>query len=200
VQLGFQAIQLGRAPIAGSVAAVVTRNVLGMATLVNRALVEVRLESGSAQRERVPLHQLIEDAELDGTLEAGLHGISLSVAPIDHRIDVSVDRQILAGAIANVLQNAIKFTPTGGRVSLEASVLGDCVEIRVEDACGGLPPGKVEELFGAFQQRGADRTGLGLGLFISRKGIEASGGSIRVRDVPGKGCVFTIDLPVLCAI
>jgi len=71
------------------------------------------------------------------------------------------------------------------------------VEIEIEDQCGGLPPGKAEELFGAFQERATNRSGLGLGLFISRKGVEASGGVLRVRDVPGSGCVFTIDLPLL---
>ena len=76
---------------------------------------------------------------------------------------------------------------------------GARVAIEIEDQCGGLPPGKVEELFGAFQQRGANRSGLGLGLFISRRGVEASGGVIRVRDVPGSGCVFTIELPLIPA-
>ena len=53
----------------------------------------------------------------------------------------------------------------------------------------------IEDLFRMFEQRNADRTGLGLGLAISRKGVEESGGAIHVRDMPGKGCVFTIDLP-----
>ena len=73
---------------------------------------------------------------------------------------------------------------------------GDCAQIEIEDECGGLPPGKLQELFDAFTQRGADRTGLGLGLFISRKGLAACGGDIRVRDLAGRGCVFTIALPV----
>jgi hypothetical protein len=69
------------------------------------------------------------------------------------------------------------------------------VQIDVADECGGLPTGKCEELAAACEQRGADRSGLGLGLFITRKAVEASGGVLRVRDVPGTGCVFTIDLP-----
>ena len=198
-QLAFLAIKSGRAPIGGSVAAVVTRNLHGMSTLIDRALVEVRVDSGSALRQRVHLRQLIEDAEVDGTMEAGLHGVSLSVAAIDREVDVDADPQILAGAVANLLQNAFKFTHAGGHVSLRTWVTGTRVEIEIEDQCGGLPPGKAEELFGAFQQRGANRSGLGLGLFISRKGVEASGGVIRVRDVPGSGCIFTIDLPLHAA-
>jgi len=196
-QLAFLAIKSGRAPIGGSVAAVVTRNLHGMSGIIDRALVEVRVDSGSAQRERIQLHQLIEEAEVDGTMEAGVHGVSLSVASTGREIDVDADPQILAGAVANLLQNAFKFTHAGGHVSLRTSLVGERVEIEIEDQCGGLPPGKAEELFCAFQQRGANRSGLGLGLFISRKGVEASGGVIRVRDVPGSGCIFTIDLPVL---
>ncbi len=67
--------------------------------------------------------------------------------------------------------------------------------IEVQDECGGLPPGKSDELFRPFEQRGADHTGLGLGLTISLKGVRANGGEIQVRDVPGSGCVFTVDLP-----
>jgi signal transduction histidine kinase len=112
-------------------------------------------------------------------------------------VEVDVDRQILAGAIANLMQNAFKFTRSSGHVSLRTSVKDGRALIQVEDECGGLPPGRAEELFDAFQQRGEDRRGLGLGLFISRKGVEASGGLLGVQDLPGRGCVFTIDLPMV---
>ena len=196
-QLGFQAIKSGRAPIGGSVAAVVIRNLQGMATLINRTMVEVRLGAGNSQRKRIHLHELLQETEIGGAMEADVHGVSLSVMPVDRGIDVDADPQILGGAVVNLLQNAFKFTHSGGRVSLRTSVNAGRVEIEVEDECGGLPPGKAEELFGAFQQRGTNRSGLGLGLFISRWGVEASGGVLRVRDVPGSGCVFTIDLPLM---
>jgi hypothetical protein len=199
VQLGFQAIKSGRAPVSGSVAAVVTRSLEGMTALIHGALVEVRLDSGSTRLQRIPLHGLIEDAEVQGMLEAGIHGVSLSVTPTDRTVDVYADREVLAGAVANVLQNALKFTHAGGQVAVRTFARGGRVEIEIEDECGGLPSGKAEELFGAFQQCGADRSGLGLGLFICRRGVEASGGQVRVRDVPGRGCVFTIDLPQMLA-
>jgi hypothetical protein len=68
--------------------------------------------------------------------------------------------------------------------------------IEVADQCGGLPSGDLDELFSPFAQRGRDRTGLGLGLSISRRGVEANDGKLSVRNRPGKGCVFTIDLPL----
>jgi signal transduction histidine kinase len=196
-QLAFDAIASGRAPTGGSVAAIVKRSLQRMTALINRSLVEVRLDSGTTRRQRVHLHELIEEAEVVGTMEAIVHEVSLSVTPVSRRLDVDVDPQILAGAMANLLQNALKFTHKGGQVTLRTSVIGARVEIAIEDECGGLPPGKAEALFDAFEQRGSDRSGLGLGLFISRKGIEASNGLIRVVDAPGHGCVFTIDLPLL---
>jgi signal transduction histidine kinase len=196
-QLAFQAITNGHAPIGGSVAAVVTRSLRALTSLINRAQVEVRVDSGNTPRQRVHLRSFMEEAEVDGTLEARVHGVSLSISPTDPVTAVQVDPQILAGAVANLLQNAFKFTRTGGHVSLRTVVTASRVLIEIEDQCGGLPPGMSEELFGAFQQRGTNRSGLGLGLFISRKGVEASGGVLRVRDIPGSGCVFTIDLPLL---
>ena len=195
-QMAFLAIKSGRAPIGGSVASIVTRNLHGITTLIDRALVEVRLDSGNVHLQRVPIHQIIEEAEVDGTMAAGVHGVSLVVTPTDRDIAVEADPQILAGAIANLLQNAFKFTHAGGRVVIRATAVDGRAKIEIEDECGGLPPGRAEELFGAFQQHGTNRSGLGLGLFISRKGVEANGGRLLVRDVPGSGCVFTIDLPL----
>ena len=195
-QLAFQAIKSGRAPVGGSIASVVTQSLQAMTALISRTLLDVRVDSGNVRLQRTNLRGLLEEVEVGGTVEAGARGVSLRVDPIDPGIDVDTDPQILAGAVVNLLQNAFKFTHPGGCVSIRTSVVGGCALIEIEDECGGLPPGKLQELFDAFTQRGADRTGLGLGLFISRKGLAACGGDIRVRDLAGRGCVFTIALPV----
>ncbi|MEP6634585.1 MAG: HAMP domain-containing sensor histidine kinase, partial [Luteimonas sp.] len=80
-------------------------------------------------------------------------------------------------------------------VTLNVYAVADRILIDVEDNCGGLPPGDEERMFQPFTQAGTDRSGLGLGLSISRRSVEANGGILRVRDVPGSGCIFTIDLP-----
>jgi signal transduction histidine kinase len=105
-----------------------------------------------------------------------------------------VDRQILAAAVANLLQNAFKFTRPAGHVVVRTQADASGVFIAVEDECGGLP-GRAEELFAAFEQRGEDRSGLGLGLAIARQGVSANGGQIHVRNVAGRGCIFTVELP-----
>lgn len=69
------------------------------------------------------------------------------------------------------------------------------VRFEVADDCGGLPPGEAEALFEPFQQRGTDVTGVGLGLAVCMKAARAHDGDIHVRDIPGKGCIFTLDLP-----
>jgi len=61
--------------------------------------------------------------------------------------------------------------------------------------CGGIPSGSTDKLFKPFSQGSHDKSGLGLGLFIARKSVEADGGILSARDVPGTGCVFTISLP-----
>ncbi len=82
-------------------------------------------------------------------------------------------------------------------MQLRAVCSANRVLIEVEDQCGGLPPGKPESLLRPFHQQGADRTGLGLGLSICMKAAHAISGELRIRDLPGKGCVFSIDLPCL---
>ena len=104
-------------------------------------------------------------------------------------------RQLLASALSNLLQNAFKYSKLEGSVSLVTRATKDRVAIDVSDACGGLPPGKVEELFRPFTRGSSDRTGLGLGLSIALSATRANSGELYVRNMPGEGCIFTIDLP-----
>jgi hypothetical protein len=195
--LAFETITTGQVGPRGSTAALLGRSLRRLAELIDSSVAQVRLEAGVRAPERLSMREFIEEVEVGASMEAIARGFTLTVTPAPLGVDVKVDRQLLAAAVANLLQNAFKFTRPQGHVFLKAYSMKDRVLIEVEDECGGLPPGKAEELFGRFEQRGHDRSGLGLGLSISRRSVEADGGMIYVRDVPSVGCVFTIDLPRL---
>jgi|HubBroStandDraft_6_1064221.scaffolds.fasta_scaffold200520_1 signal transduction histidine kinase len=195
--LSFEVIKTGRVGLGGSTSALLDRSLGRALALIESSVAQVRLQSGIRAPERVSVRQFIEETEVGAAMEANARGLTLDVTQVDPGVDVKVDRQLLAAAVTNLLQNAFKFTRPNGKVSLKTSWTKDRVSIDVEDQCGGLPPHQTGELFRPFEQRGADRTGLGLGLSISRRSVEADGGEIHLRDIPGVGCVFSIDLPRL---
>jgi signal transduction histidine kinase len=130
-------------------------------------------------------------------LEANARGIKFTVMPGEDGVAIDADRQVLAAVIGNLLQNAFKFTRPRTDVTLKVGASRERVLIEIQDECGGLLRGDVNELFQAFEQRSTDRTGLGIGLAFSRWGVEANNGRIYARNLPGQGCVFTVDLPRL---
>ena len=193
--LAFEMIKSGQVAPGGSTARMVDRAFVGLRNLVDRSLAEVRLDAGVEHLERIGVAELVEDVEIGAFIQAKARDLHFSIASVDRTVMIDGDRQIIAGALANLLQNAFKFTRQKGQVSLTTRATADRVLFEVEDECGGLPPGKAEELFLAYEQRGADRSGIGLGLSICMKAAKASAGELHVRDLPGKGCVFTLDLP-----
>jgi nitrogen-specific signal transduction histidine kinase len=193
--LTFDALARGTVGIQGSTGAMLGRSLRRMRVLIDRTLTEVRLGSAIQDTERFSVAELIEEIEIVATIEAKDHSMQLSVDAGSYDVTVEADRQILASVVANLVQNAFKFSRHHGHIKVRAHTTADRVLIDVQDECGGLPPGKAEDLFKPFEQRGHNKTGLGLGLSISLKGVKASGGEIHVRDLPGVGCVFTVDLP-----
>lgn len=193
--LAYEMLKIGSVEMASSTGAVLGRSLSGIRNLIDRELTEVRLGAGVYQREPIVVFDLIEDVEVAAAMEANVRGIQFSVIPIAKDVRVTADRPILEAVIANLLQNAFKFTKPKGHVVLRAHATADRVLFDIEDQCGGLPPGKAEDLFRPFQQRSGDRKGLGLGLEICSRGVTVNDGLIHVRDEPGRGCVFTVDLP-----
>jgi signal transduction histidine kinase len=194
--LAFEVLKGGTVGVGGSTGTVLGRNLTRMRDLIDRSLAEVRLKAGIKRRERVLLAEFIEEVEVAATIEAKARGLELTVTPVPQGVWVEVDRQILASAVANLLQNAFKFTHAGGHVLVRTHADADRAFIAIEDECGGLA-GPPADLFASFQQRSRDRSGLGLGLAIARQGVGANGGEISARNIPGRGCIFTIDLPRL---
>jgi signal transduction histidine kinase len=168
---------------------------MGLRALASRSLAEVRLTQGVQNREQFLVSEFIAELASAATLDARSRGVTLTVLPVEDGVSIEADRHILAAVLTNVLQNAFKFTRPHTSVALRVGASAERVLIELQDECGGLPSGNVDELFRPFEQRGADRTGLGLGLAFSRWAVEAHNGRIYGRNVPGKGCVFTVDLP-----
>jgi len=190
------AIKLGNVGISGATGAVLDRSLLGMRNLIDRALAEVRVTARMPpRRESIPLAGFLRNVKVSASFDALARGTPFTMGTIDESIRVYAEPEMLGAAVGNLLQNAFKFTKHHTEVRLHAYVVADRVLIDVEDRCGGLPAGAVDKMFSPFTQNGSDRSGLGLGLDISRRSVEANDGILRVRDVPGIGCIFTIDMP-----
>jgi signal transduction histidine kinase len=194
--LALAIIKEGNVGLGGATGGVLDRALLGLANLIDRSLAEVRVGAGMQVQHRLfSLADFIAEVTLSATLEAQLRQCSLVVSRVDPLLAVDADRDLLLSATGNLLQNAFKFSHAHGEVSLNAYAMADRILIDVEDRCGGLPDGAAERMFLPFTQVGGDTSGLGLGLSISRRGVEANDGVLGVRNIPGSGCVFTIDLP-----
>ena len=194
--LAVAAIKSGNVGLAGATGAVLDRSLIGLRNLIDRSLADVRVMAGMpARRELVPLRAFIAEVQISASLEAQARGCRFSVDAVEPGLAIYGDREMLSAAVGNLLQNAFKFTERDSEVSLRAHGTADRVLIDVADHCGGLPPGDEERMFKSFTQSSTDRSGLGLGLSICRSSVEANDGVLKVRDVPGMGCIFTIDLP-----
>lgn len=177
----------------------VLRNLDRVQGLIDHAVLEVRVRSVSREfrlfKERLSLNEVIHEVAQETAGDAEGKDIAVTVHA-DAAAFVEADKRLIYSAVTNLVRNALKFTPPQGEVQVRLHVAEGRASVEVEDRCGGLPQGKVEELFTPFVQKGADRTGFGLGLAITKQAIEAHGGTIQVRSLPGTGCVFMFDLPV----
>ncbi len=194
--MALHAIKEGNVGLGGATGTILDRSLVGLRILIDRSLTDVRTAAGMAPRLRLfSLADFVAEVKLSASLEAKVRQCVLHISVVDPDLAVDADRDLLLSAVGNLLQNAFKFTDHGSEVRLHAYASKDRIRIDIEDHCGGLPTGEAEKMFHPFMQADADRTGLGLGLAISQSSVEANRGVLSVRDVPGTGCVFTIDLP-----
>lgn len=130
--------------------------------------------------------------------QATMKGISVTVSAEDHAA-VQGDPDRIQQILINILANAVKFTPSGGCVTLSAEIPGpDVVNLRVKDSGPGIPPEMQSRVFEPFRQldeRPTGRDGVGLGLAISRTLARASGGDVLVESTFGEGATFIVRLP-----
>ena len=174
--------------------------------LLNLAQIE---ESGAPQppRDPVSLDGMLRDAAVVMQLRAEQAGLTFIVDLAADLPPVRVDPDQVEGVVLNLLDNALKYTPAGGRVVLRAAVQGDELQVRVEDSGPGIPPADLPHIFDRFyrvdkvrsrRSRGQNGlgSGAGLGLSIARALVERNGGRIWVEPAPEGGSVFAVAFPV----
>jgi signal transduction histidine kinase len=193
--IALEMVESGAVGLDGHTGKLIHSSLARMAELIDSALTKVRLQiEPVVHPERVRAFDVISEVEITAAYQARVRDLELCVEA-SNEVEAMVDRQLLISALSNIVQNAIKFTHPNGTVSVRTVEENNRILIEVEDECGGLPEGKIEELFTPGVQLGKDRTGVGLGLAIAREALEKNNGTLRVTDLPGKGCIFTIDLP-----
>ncbi|WP_332814602.1 sensor histidine kinase [Ramlibacter sp.] len=194
--LAVSALENSNMPVSGATGAVLKRSLDTLTKLTDKAIAEVRTTMQPAARaETFVVADFIADVAAAARLDPKSASCRFVVDSVDPQLAVVGNRGLLSAALGNLLQNAFKFTHADSSVELRARAVENRVLIEVEDRCGGLRPGSAERMFKPFSQRTDETTGLGLGLSIARQSVEADGGVLSVRNLPGIGCVFTMDLP-----
>ncbi|MFG2773504.1 ATP-binding protein [Streptomyces sp. NPDC048350] len=160
--------------------------------LVGNLLDMSRLQTGTVT-------PLIRSIDLDEVVPMALGGVPDGSAELDIPETlpmVEVDKGLLERVVANIVENAVKYSPERVPVVVSASALGERVELRVVDRGPGVPDESKEGIFEPFQRFGdAPRgSGVGLGLAVARGFVEAMGGTISAEDTPGGGLTMTITL------
>jgi PAS domain S-box-containing protein len=179
------------------------RNLDRLGLLVEDVLEGARLQSGEMvlRREPLRLDELVRECVDSFQAAAETRGLdlSLSVEPVH----VEGDAQRLSQVVFNFLNNALRFTPPGGRIAVTVAQADGNAVVRVRDTGAGMPPHKIGELFQPFSQLHAEggarkSSGTGLGLYISKGIIDLHGGSIGCESAgPGLGSTFHFTLPLV---
>jgi signal transduction histidine kinase len=194
VKMAIELIKDGTVGFGGSTGQVLDRGIKRVEELIDRSLMEVRFRvDPSVRKESVSLIKIVNQLMVTAEIEALSKKQTLEIN-VDPTLVAEADEQLVYSAVSNLIQNALKFTRNGGTIHIRAALEGTNIVIEVEDECGGLSD-RASELFKPFEQQHKNRKGLGLGLTIAQRAINLNNGTIGVRNLPGKGCVFTITLP-----
>jgi signal transduction histidine kinase len=169
-----------------------------MTRLVADLLDIARIEAGTLSVELAPcdLDELLERVEEAHAEAARRKRLAWQVESSGCSATLLADRDRLLQALGNLVGNAIKFTPEGGRVWLDARVDDGCVRMGVRDTGPGMDASQLAHVFDRFWQgRRGDRRGAGLGLAIARGIVEAHGGQVWMESEPGHGTTAWVELP-----
>lgn len=160
-------------------------------------------ETGTMTLNTSPVELAKVGAEIGELYEDSAEAAGLTfTVDVPEGLVVVADRARLRQAIANLVDNAIKYTPRGGRVDVRAQRVGNSTEIRVTDTGPGIPEHDLPRIFDRLYRGDQSRAtrGLGLGLSLVRAYVQAQGGTVSVQSRPGHGATFTIRLPNLSSL
>jgi len=174
------------------------------ASLINDYLDFAKIDAGFLKIEpgRVELRRLVEDAARLSILQAQSKQQTLTVSLPDDPIYAWADGDRLKQVVENLVSNAVKYTPEGGRIDVSLRTHEHEVEFEVADNGMGIAPDQLPELFAKYHRGSSRHTrkirGTGLGLFIVKETVEAHGGSVVAlsEGIPGKGTRFVVRLPL----
>ena len=167
-----------------------------MRSTIDHTLHLARDASGvDVKREHTTLKALLEDTALMAGTDADIFGVGLDVR-IEQDGELFVDARLVRSALSNLVRNALKYSHRGGHVEVRGRVTSESVIVEVEDTCGGLEPEEIGQAFAPFVRVDKGTTGFGLGLAIAKQAVEVHAGQIRVQNLPGKGCIFVLELPL----
>jgi len=186
----------GRRSVAG--AERIQRYVARMNRLIGDLVDVASIDAGklAVRPERGDAGALITEAVEAFANAASEKGISLESGPVERPLVADFDHDRMLQVLANLITNALKFTPRGGQIAVRGGRVGDELHLSVSDTGAGIPGNMLEAVFERFWQVGKnDRRGLGLGLYISRCIVDAHHGKIWVESKLGEGSVFHVELP-----
>lgn len=195
VSVSLEMIKSGTVGFGGSTGQVLDRNLRRIQDLVDRSLTEVRLQVDPKVRaQEIDMLHMVNQVVITAKEEARRKKQTIAIN-VERELIIMADHQLIYSALSNLVQNAIKFTPSNKQIEIRGKFQDKKVVIEVEDSCGGLPPNSAKELFKVYEQHHENKTGMGLGLAITKKAVTLNNGTIEVADLPGKGCVFTMRFP-----
>ena len=174
-----------------------------MTELLDSLLTLARADEGRAELHREPmdLRAIVTEAGETGELLADHAGVAIEIRTPPEPVVLAVDRSRVRQLVLNLIENAVKYTPRGGNVSVQLGGIDGTVVLTVADSGIGIAAGDLPHIFDRFWRADSARTrtgarpGAGLGLAISKWIAEAHGGAIEVQSRPGRGTTFTVTFP-----